>query len=158
MQCAKYIGHQGLGVQHKDEQTYLWASAGDAVRNAGRSVVRFQYKANDILEQSDVETFLLFGDEFKDSNTTPCVSQDQKFLIARGRLKKTNQTILRVFDMKDTKNNHDLTDKYIAQFGIDRITFENKEFPFQGIACDGQVIVVQLGRYNVSVNKMLLVY
>lgn len=158
MQCLQYLGHQGLGVQHLHGQSYLWASAGESISNAGRSVIRFKYKANGTLEQSDIETFLLFDDEFRDSNTTPCISQDQKYLVARGRLKSTNQTVLRVFDVQDTDSQHDLTNKYVSQFGIDPITFENDEFPVQGIACDGQVIVVQLGYHNVKVNKMLLVY
>ncbi len=158
MQGGEYIGHQGLGVEHKNEQAYIWASAGDSITNAGRSVIRFQYKPNGTLEQSDIEAFVLFGDEFKNSNTTPCISQDQKYLIARGRLAATNQTVLRVFKLQDTHNHNDLTNKYVTQFGIDPITFTSDDFPVQGIACDGQVIVVQLGHYNVAVDKMLLVY
>ena len=158
--CGNAVGHQGLAIQKQtDGTTVLWASAGYARTARGRSVVRFKYSESGSVP--NYEEFILFDSSFAEGgSTTPAVSYDNRFLVARGYVDVPDEigySVVRVFDLTKMQDAGDYSTKHIYEFRVDELT-RQKEFPLQGMACDGTFIYIQLGAASTVHDKVILIY
>ncbi|OAQ15834.1 hypothetical protein F480_04265 [Bibersteinia trehalosi Y31] len=146
-------GHQGITIQYFDKTPRLWFSAGRDIQNRGLKSVRFDY------ETSSFEVFQFFDSKNfrKIGSTNPCISLDQKYMIVRGYRKDNRTNTIRVFEMDKLASEGNYSGKYLYQWDIDDIALNNK-YPLQGIASDGEIIIIQLGFNDNHINKSLLIY
>lgn len=161
---SSYIGHQGIGVQYlANGDTRLWASAGQAIQEHGLKAVRFQYNNN--YNISDIQEYQLFEKEGYQvsGSTTPAVSADGRYLIARGYVKGSHlgaQSEIRVFPINIFTDSGNYSDKYLYKWYVDpsiRSAADSKYF-LQGIASDGRHVYILAGSYNVDLAKKLYSY
>ncbi|EIJ70143.1 phage baseplate protein [Pasteurella bettyae] len=150
-------GHQGIGVQYIEKTMKLWASAGAAITDYGACAIRFPYQPNKSIDEYEV--FKLFDTEnFKPTGTvTPCISSDNKYLIVVGHLKQNHNSVIRVFDLSIFNQGGNYTEQYVYQWEITALSKE-KSFPVQGVASDGNMVVIQLGFTDPNINKATFVY
>lgn len=162
MNPSYILGHQGLSYQKIDgDQFLLWSSANQYhVENNGHYAVQFFYNPNANLER--FKLYKLFDNNFNiHGSTTPAISTDGKYLVARGY--KNELSIIRVWDIDkllitDTNSNIvDFSDQYISEFIVDKIS-SDKQYPIQGVASNGKYIYLLLGSYSIKHNKLLLTY
>ncbi|OOF42693.1 hypothetical protein BKK50_06175 [Rodentibacter rarus] len=157
MHLKNVCGHQGISIQKIDSNILLWSSAGKLIHNFGLHGIRFNYIADS--ELTNYEVFKFFDEEnFKSKGSTmPIISSDGKYLIARGYRKKDNISIIRIFDIKITEKQKDLSNNYLYQWEVSPIS-QNKEYPMQGIASNGNNVIIQLGSSSTTRDKALLIY
>lgn len=157
MKLKNICGHQGISIQKINSNILLWSSAGKQIHDFGLHAIRFNYIADSELTNYDVLKFF-DKENFKTKGSTmPVISSDGRYLIARGYRKKDNISIIRIFDIRIIEKQKDLTNAYLYQWEISPIS-QNKEYPIQGIASNGNNVIIQLGSNSTTRDKALLIY
>lgn len=161
MLSAEQLGHQGLSYQLEQNQLYFWSSVGKAYQaNNGHYAIRFRYQAYQPL--GEFKLYRLFDDRFqKSGSTTPAISADGRYLIARGY--KNKQSVIRLWSLQalneasSAEPTVDLSQRYQLEFSLDALS-QQPEYPLQAIASDGQYLYFLLGKSSILHNKVLLTY
>ncbi|MCP1661135.1 phage baseplate protein [Neisseria perflava] len=151
---SENLGHQGLAVQQTHNGIYFWGSQSSAVKNWGFYVIRFRVDSDG--QVADVTPFRLFPDKtYRNAgNTTPTVSADNRYLIARGRLQEKGYSAIHVFDLAGISP--DLPQP-LAEWALPP-SFTAHHYPFQGMASDGRFVYLISGDGDTGFDKQMLIY
>lgn len=158
--ASNQVGHQGLGFEPLVDDFRLWSTA---YRNSpsvytGRHAVRFGFVTGGAI--TDPEIYLLFGTDFVDSTScTPCVSACGRYLLAHGTKVGGNyDTRIRVFSLETLRSSGpgDYSDAFLHEFSTSGLV--GKDYPLQGLACDGSCVAAIAGNAAINQNKKLYWY
>lgn len=163
------IGHQGMGLEYKDNDVYIWTSrrhttVGNEAYD-GRSVIRFKLipgrkngatKPTTLGMMFDVETYELFTD-FTGSATNSsnlCISYDKKYLVAKHNVSGGHK--FRVWLLKDLIDGGpgNYSTRYLYEFTVSSAYLK---YPFQSMACKGKYIYCVGGAFKKDDDDYLVV-
>lgn len=150
------VGHQGLAIEYLTTGIKLWATS----NVDRRAVTRFDYQ-KDVAISGGEEYRLFPNTTFKNSiQTTPCISFDNKYLIAQGQRTNDLTTTIRVFELSKLINGGpgDYTQAWLYEFDMPGLVDASN--PVQGLASCGSYVYAVAGGTGIdpSVNKRLHVY
>ncbi len=145
------IGHQGLSIQYINGVRYFWGSMSkNSEMTSGNYSVRYQINSETI---ENIVNFKLFSEAKTVQSTSPAVSYDQKYLIARMTKKLSHE--IRVFDLKDFISPGDFSGKYKHVFFVKR---DQPAKALQAIASDGRRIFLLMGSMNVGEGNSIEIF
>lgn len=145
------IGHQGIGVSIVRERSTFDIVTGE--KNSAFTVIYFNTEADGTLINK--RKIKVFPDSFSQKNETmPTLSNDGKYLIARGR-SSDNKMIIRVFDFKKIINStdNDFSNNFIFEWGVsslDASKIIGSLQPLQAIASNGDEVTFLFGNARIT--------
>lgn len=157
--ASNLVGHQGLAFESLQNGFRLWTTAyRESGLYTGRHAVRYTFVSGGAV--SNAEQYLLFGSDFLDSTScTPAIDPTGKYLVAHGtKTTGSFDTRIRVFDLASLVSGGpgDYSSSYLREFSTSGLV--NDDFPLQGLATDGAVVVASAGNSDISQNKKLYWY
>lgn len=153
-QIHPIIGHQGLAIQYKGVERFFWGSLNkNDEKTSGNYVLR--YKINDAII-ADLTILKIFSDINTSQSTTPAVSADGKYLIAK--MTRSNEHEIRIFDLNVFSSAGDYAEKFHKKFTVKRDKSEKSPKALQSLASDGERIYLLNGSFNVGDSNFIDVY
>lgn len=148
------IGHQGFGISTLADDSARYIFTG--IKKSGLHILLFKLKNK---KESLKYRIKLFPDSFTPkSETMPALSDNGRFVLARGR-SKNGQMIIRVFDTATIysslkqNTNIDLSDNYLYQWRISS-RIASKDIgslqPLQAIASNGHDVALIFGNARLT--------
>lgn len=132
------LGHQGLAVQYREGVRYFWSSLGHAYADdSGSYAVRYRLDDGEI---KDFTTFKLFQKNKTRQSTSPTVSYDGKYLLAR--MVRSSDFLIRVFHIDQFDKSGDYSKKSKYSFLIPK--GEGKS-ALQAMASDSRFVYILMG-------------
>lgn len=148
------IGHQGFGVSILGDNSALYIFTG--MMKSGLHILFYNLKNK---KEPIKYRIKVFPDSFTPgSETMPALSNDGRFIFARGR-SKNGQMFIRVFDTANIysalkgNNNIDLSDNYLYQWPISSRIASNaigSLQPLQAIASNGHDVALMFGNARLT--------
>ncbi|WP_210081198.1 PD40 domain-containing protein [Pantoea endophytica] len=148
------IGHQGFGVSTLEHNSAWYILTG--MKKSGLHILLYKLKNKNKPIKYRIK---LFPDSFTPGNETmPALSDDGRFIFARGR-SKDGQMFIRAFDTPNTYsvlkdiNNIDLSDNYLYQWPISSRIASNaigSLQPLQAIASNGHDVALMFGNARLT--------
>ncbi|PZU17845.1 MAG: hypothetical protein DI589_25420 [Shinella sp.] len=145
------VGHQGLSIEHSQGGPYLW-TAGPGY---GLGAIRFKFAATGVPRS---RSYTLFDASFRRFAISLAVSYDGRWLVASSRKSRDagSADTVRVFRLADVlaSPNGDASAMAIHEWTIPTYP----QAPVQGLACDGNYVVVIFGSARPSERKIMTTY
>lgn len=164
------LGHQGLSIEKRGGTNYFWSSTGysDANDESINKCTRFEIEEGDVNDVNDPlypgglgiineVVYELFDGYTGEGNTTPTVSSDGNYLVAKKYIENSNDVEYKVFDISifsapENVAKTDYSSDHLYSFTVSDF-HDPTNYPVQGTACDGVYIYAIAGGSSTSVDS-----
>lgn len=148
------IGHQGLSIEYRGVERFFWGSLNkNDEMNSGNYVLRYKINGENI---SGLTAFKIFSEIKTLQSTTPAVSFDGKYLIAK--ITRSKEHEIKIFNLNIFSIAGDYSERFYKKFTVKRSRDERSPKALQSLASDGERIYILNGSFVVGEPNFIDVY